>query len=76
MSMRINAVFDADGRILAASVAGGDYDGPMPVASEDQQTATLEVPEDFGDSTLEEVCLGMRVDPSGNRLVADRSASG
>jgi hypothetical protein len=74
--MKINAVYDREGRILAASVSGGDYDGPTPVPGEDEQAATLEVPDAFAKSTLEEVCLGLRVDPNSNSLVAETRAQG
>ena len=71
--MKITALYDADGLILAAVESTGRYDHPVPVASEGTEVGTFEVPteptEEGAESRLEEICLSHRVDVGSQRLV-------
>ena len=62
MTMKINAVYDKSGCILAVSRAGGEYEGPKPVAGKDQEMAVIAVPADLAAASLEDICLNYRVD--------------
>jgi len=60
--MRITALYDRDGVILAAVEVDADYAGPLPVATEDgTEVATFDVPDDRREQALDEICLGVRV---------------
>lgn len=74
--MRVTAVYDAEGLIMAAVVTEQGYDGPLPVAGADQAVGVFDVPnqdesplEDDG-RALEAVCLGHRVDVTSKTLTA------
>jgi hypothetical protein len=66
--MKITALYDGDGHILAAVVDNGEYDIPRPVAGEGQKSGTFEVPQSAETLSLEQICTTFRVDPTSNRL--------
>ncbi|MBO4209990.1 hypothetical protein [Micromonospora echinofusca] len=68
--MRITAVYDADGVILAAVVDTGQDDHPVPVASEGTEVGTFDVPRHAAGSRLDEICTSYRVDPGSRSLRA------
>jgi hypothetical protein len=70
--MKIAAVYDANGVILAAVEVSDRYDGPMPVASKGSTLGTFEVPDRLAKARLDEVCLALRVDPKAQCLVDDK----
>jgi hypothetical protein len=60
--MRITALYDRDGLILAAAKVDDDYAGPVPVATEEgTEVGTFEVPEVRSDQQLDEICRALRV---------------
>jgi hypothetical protein len=67
--MRIIALYDADGRILAAAAIEGHYRGPVPVASEGTEVGMFDVPESASVLRLDEICTLHRVDPRAKCLV-------
>jgi hypothetical protein len=68
--MKITALYDADGLILAAVESTGRYDHPVPVASEGTEVGTFDVPTEAAESRLDEICLSHRVDVGSQRLVS------
>ncbi len=66
--MRVTAVYDAEGLILAAVITEEGYNGPLPVSAAGQAVGVFDVPSQSdslleGDSRqLEAICLGHRVD--------------
>ena len=66
--MKITAVYDKDGRIVAAVADDGRYDGPRPVPSNGMRAGSFEVPSDLHARSLDEICTSMRVDAAANRL--------
>ena len=69
--MKITALYNADGIILAAVVIDGRYDGPLPVpvASEGTEVGTFDVPSSATESRLDEICKVFRVDTRSKRLI-------
>jgi hypothetical protein len=67
--MNITAVYDENGRILAAVVDDGEYDGPQPVPGEGARVGTFAVPDALNGRALEDICIALRVDTASNRLV-------
>jgi hypothetical protein len=67
--MRIMALHNSEGRILAAVVIDGQYNGPVPVASADTALGTFEVPASFTKLPLDEIAKNLRVDAVSRRLV-------
>ncbi|MEU5973765.1 hypothetical protein [Streptomyces sp. NPDC047315] len=69
--MKLTALYDADGKILAAVEETGRYDHPVPVATKDgTAVGTFEVPEGVREAGLYEICTSLRVDAGVTRLVA------
>lgn len=67
--MRIMALHNSDGRILAAVVIDGQYNGPVPVATADTALGTFDVPPSFLKLPLDEIAKNLRVDAASQRLV-------
>jgi hypothetical protein len=67
--MKINVVYDNDGRILAASLDSGQYLGPKPISAPGEHAAEIDVPPALGETSLEEICVGFRVDPKTKSLI-------
>ncbi|MEU9602875.1 hypothetical protein [Streptomyces sp. NPDC048057] len=71
--MKLTALYDADGKILAAVEATGRDDHPVPVATEDgTEVGTFDVPEGVSGSSLYDICTTLRVDAGAARLVPPR----
>ena len=70
--MKIVALYNAEGRILAAVVDNDHHKGPKlrPVASDGNTLGTFEVPEPARKQTLSEICANHKIDVGGKRLVA------
>ncbi|MPY95633.1 MAG: hypothetical protein GEV08_22020 [Acidimicrobiia bacterium] len=63
--MRLHLIHDDEGRILAAvdlSSGGEGQPTPHPAARDDQAGVELEVPEQYLDLGLAEICTRLRVD--------------
>jgi hypothetical protein len=74
--MKIMALHNSKGRILAAVVIDGQYNGPIPVASANTAVGTFEVPASFSRLPLDEIAKNLRVDARLGRLVDAKSAKG
>jgi hypothetical protein len=66
--MKIIAVYDSDGRILAAVMDDG-YGGPRPVPAEGTQVGTFNVSAEVHSLGLEEICTRFRIDSKSQDLV-------
>ena len=72
--MKITALYDRDGLILAAAESTGQYDDPVPVASDGNEVGTFDVPSSAAQLGLVEICTSLRVDVSSKRLVQAKPA--
>jgi hypothetical protein len=70
--MKIVALYNAEGRILAAVVDDDHHKGPKlrPVASHGNALGAFEVPEPARKHSLSEICASHKIDVGGKRLVA------
>jgi hypothetical protein len=66
--MRITALYDPNGVILAAVAVDDAYDGPVPVASEGTEVGTFDVPTSVGELPLDELCVRHRIDTESRQL--------
>jgi len=76
--MKITALYNAGGAILAAVAIDDSYDGPVvvPVASRGTKVGVFDVPESVSKLRLDEICTSLRVDVRSQRLVdAKRSTA-
>ncbi|MET0305389.1 MAG: hypothetical protein ABW196_04065 [Solirubrobacterales bacterium] len=73
--MRIAALYDAHGRILAAAEVDDEHGGPMPVPSEGTEVDTFDVPENGARLRLDEICTGYRVDVGAKQLRDQRATT-
>jgi hypothetical protein len=73
--MKITALYNKTGKILAAAVVRDDIKGPVPVASKGSKVGTFEVPLALRDLELHQLCTGHRIDARGNRLVEVKQSS-
>lgn len=73
--MRITAVFDADGTILAAVPTDPDYIGPVPAPPEGTEVEEFDVPDSATEMQLDELCAGFRVDKGEKRLVDHKTST-
>ena len=60
--MKITALYDSEGIILAGVVDDGRYDLPRPKPQDGQQVGTFDVPPTFAALALDEICTTFRVD--------------
>jgi hypothetical protein len=71
--MKLFALYDGDGNIVAAVEAGEDYGGPRPTATEPgHRTDTFEVPDKHRGKALDEVCRALRVSGETDQKLVDR----
>ncbi|HEV7562595.1 MAG TPA: hypothetical protein VGO24_03755 [Solirubrobacterales bacterium] len=73
--MRIAALYDAHGRILAAAPIDEERGGPVPVATEGTEVHTFEVPENAARMRLDEICTSFRVDVGARQLRDGRESA-
>lgn len=72
--MRVTAVYDVEGLILAAVITEEGYNGPLPVAAAGLALGVFDVPSRSdnlpeGDGRqLEAICVGHRVDVTSKTL--------
>jgi hypothetical protein len=74
--MRICALRNAEGLILAAVAVDGQYNGPIPVASEGAKVGMFDAPASPSELRLDEIATNFRVDVGSQRLVEARDAYG
>jgi hypothetical protein len=67
--MKLIALHDKSGKILAAVRHTADYKGPVPVAGKGTTLAKLEIPEAHYKLNLAELCTKLRVDTRSSKLV-------
>jgi len=67
--MKITAVYNRAGRILAAAIVDGDGGGPIPLASKGTKAGTFEVPLASRELGLVKLCSSHRIDARASRLV-------
>ena len=67
--MKITALYDQKGKILAAAVVRDDMNGPVPVAGKGSKVGTFEVPLASRELGLAELCSSHRIDARASRLV-------
>ena len=60
--MKITAVYNRAGKILAAAVVSDERGGPIPVASKGVKSGVFEVPEALRDLELHTLCSSHRID--------------
>jgi hypothetical protein len=70
--MKILALYNAEGHILAAVIEDDNHKGPKlrPVAPHGATLGTFEVPEQARKHSLSEICANHKIDVGGKRLVA------
>ncbi len=73
--MKITALYNQTGRILAATFVRDDTNGPVPVAGKGSKVGTFEVPLALRDLELHKLCSGHRIDTRRNRLVEVKQSS-
>lgn len=69
--MKIATVYDNDGRILAAVMDDGTYDGPRPVADRKSHAGVFDLPATEAKLTLAEICTRYRIDRKTSGLVRE-----
>jgi hypothetical protein len=67
--MKITVLYDSDGVIIAGAPHTGNYDDPVPVASDGTKAGTFDVPRSAVELRLDEICTSFRVDPTSQQLV-------
>lgn len=67
--MKITAVYDDSGRILAGIIDDGKYDGPRPVADQRTHEGSFELPAAASKLSLEEICTTFKVDVRSRNLI-------
>jgi len=75
--MKLEAVFDADGVILAAIAyePRDTHPRPRPMAAEGMSVADFDIPEEHADTPLDVLCSRMRIDARSGRLTDLSKAS-
>ena len=72
--MKIIALHNKRGQILAAVHLTPNYKGPRPVASKDTSVAELDVPQQHAAIGLVEICKRLQVDIKSNKLTERRTS--
>ena len=72
--MKIVALHNKSGEILAAVHLTPNYTGPRPVAGKGTQIVELEVPQSHASIGLFEICKNLRVDSKNNKLVEHKKS--
>lgn len=70
--MKLAAVYDNDGRILAGIIDDGRYDRPRPLSDDKTQGGIFEVPQAADQLSLAEICTTYRVDPGSKQLMRSK----
>ena len=73
--MRIVALYDSNGTILAATMHDGRDRGPVPAPRDGQQLGIFDVPDSCHHMRLDEICTSMRIDSHARRLVDTKQAA-
>jgi hypothetical protein len=67
--MKLIALHDEEGRILAAVQYSDGHDGPVPVAAEGTTVTELDIPDEHAHLGLGTICRRFRVHPKRKQLV-------
>ena len=73
--MKITAVYNRAGKIVAAAVVSDERGGPIPVASKGVKSGVFEVPEALRDLELHTLCSSHRIDTRKRGLVTMKQSS-
>jgi hypothetical protein len=73
--MKITAVYNREGKILAAAIVDDDMKGPVPMASKGTKAGTFEVPVGLRGLELHQLCYGHRIDVRESLLVEMKQSS-
>jgi hypothetical protein len=73
--MRLDAVWNRDGVIVAATALVSDDPSPHPVPAEGQDGGVLDVPGELADLPLDVLCQRVRVDRDTRTLRADNTSA-
>jgi hypothetical protein len=72
--MKLLALHDQEGRILAAVRHSGYYNGPKPVPGQGDTVVEIDVPDAHGHLGLDAICRRFRIHPK-SRLLFEPSAT-
>jgi len=77
--MKITALYNSRGAILAAAPVDDAYSGPgrrgpVPVAARGAKVGVFDVPESLTKRPLDEVCRSLKVDVRSKRLVESKGS--
>jgi len=76
--MKITALYNNRGAILAAAPVDDAYKGPgrgpVPVASRGAKVGVFDVPESLSKRPLNEICTSLKVDARSKRLVETKGS--
>jgi hypothetical protein len=70
--MKLTAVYDGNGRILAGILDDGRYDGPRPVPDDNSHVGTFDIPTEAAKVSLEEICTTFKVDHGAKKLLRSK----
>lgn len=73
--MKLVALHDKSGKILAAARISYSYRGPVPVAGKNTRVAIVDVPQAHCSLDLAAICAQLRVDPRTSALVEHKPKS-
>jgi hypothetical protein len=73
--MKLIALHDKTGKILAAARLTDDYKGPVPVAGKGHTLVKLEIPQEHTKLDLVSICTKLRVDARTAKLVEHKAKS-
>jgi hypothetical protein len=71
--MKLIALHNESGKIVAAVRVSYDYQGPVPVAGEKTRVVTVDVPQGHEKLDLATICTRFRVDPQTSELVEHKA---
>lgn len=72
--MKLTALYDPGGVILAAVAGTGRHDDPATAASEGHEVGTFELPPSAAHLNLDEICHAFRVDIASQQLIEAKPA--
>jgi hypothetical protein len=73
--MKLIALHDESGKILAAARFTDDYKGPVPAAGEGTSVVEVDVPQAHAKLDLAAICTRLRVDTRTSKLVEHKAES-
>jgi len=71
--MKLVALHDKRGKIVAAARVTDDHKGPLPVAGKGHTLVKLEIPQEHAKLDLVSMCTKLRVDARTSKLVEHKA---